>query len=205
MIDAAACTHHGRQPRLFGPHSRVPPRLTARPPLRHYCVPCTPFWCTTHVPLAHRYIIYYAGRVDEAGSRGRAHTTTAGIPSTDRAAARTPRLPAILSSPPPGYASFDSLFSPLPRTHHRACHRRPDSDRGDTRQQSGDYLSGPEDRPTGLHHAEETKGPNTKFTRNLIRFCPPQAPFWLGSGATALKAQLRQTPLPLHTSWGRSP
>ena len=154
MIDAAACTHHGRQPRLFGPHSRVPPRLTARPPLRHYCVPCTPFWCTTHVPLAHRYIIYYAGRVDEAGSRGRAHTTTAGIPSTDRAAARTPRLPAILSSPPPGYASFDSLFSPLPRTHHRACHRRPDSDRGDTRQQSGDHLSGPEDRPTGLHHAE---------------------------------------------------
>ena len=153
MIDAVACTHHGRNPRLLGPHSRVPPRLTARAPLSHHYVSRTPFRCTIHVPCTPS--CYLLGRrVDEAGSRGRAHTTTAGIPSTDRAAARTPRLPAILSSPPPGYASFDSLFSPLPRTHHRACHRRPDSDRGDTRQQSGDHLSGPEDRPTGLHHAE---------------------------------------------------
>ena len=35
--NAAACTHHGRHHRLLGPHSRVPPRLTARAPLnRHY-------------------------------------------------------------------------------------------------------------------------------------------------------------------------
>ena len=160
MIDAAACTHHGRQPRLFGPHSRVPPRLTARPPLRHYCVPCTPFWCTTHVPLAHRYIIYYAGRVDEAGSRGRAHTTTAGIPSTDRAVTRTPPRPAVHSS----LLSIHIPFFRFPSSMHRdscrpsspsgACHRKPDSDRGDIRQQSGDALSGPEDRPAGLHHTK---------------------------------------------------
>ena len=71
---------------VFGPHSRVPPRLTARPSLIHYCAPFMSLLCTIHASLVHHSCLSCALFMSFTG-QGRSM-------KRDRAAVRTPPRPA---------------------------------------------------------------------------------------------------------------
>ena len=132
------------------------------------------------------------------GPRGRAHTTTAGGPFIPALA------PSILFFLLPPYT--ETLAGP---PHHRACHQRPDSDRGDFRQQSRDALSGPENKPTGYLHAKvRDRGTGHQVHQAIVSnyfILPASGPFWAREWSDGAQSAIASNPPPFHTSWGRSP